>query len=202
MISYSRIKCYTQCPAKYKYKYKLKLAGGATDVVASSRGTLLHSAAEEFILGLSTELPVELQKWEKVLTKLRDEGCQSEVKIEIPEHDIHGTLDTLQVQDTTAEVGDWKSGQVRDYSSQLKFYAMLVFYAKPQVNTVSTRVRYIDKGKSVPGPTYSRKELPAIHAEFKAMIDRMNKDPVCAPNPSSLCAFCPYSKKASGICKW
>jgi hypothetical protein len=58
-ISYSRIKCYTQCPAKYRYKYRLKIKGGETDNTAAYRGTILHLAAEHYILGTSDDLPIE-----------------------------------------------------------------------------------------------------------------------------------------------
>lgn len=202
MHSYSALKLYMQCPARHKYQRILKLPGAEVNRTAADRGSLLHQAAEHYILKKTDDLPSELLKWEKVLNKLREDGTIPEMVIELPEHNLKGILDTVNITGSIAEVADWKSGSERDYSMQLRFYAMLLMLAKPEISEVRTRVRYLDKGKSVIGTTYTRKALSAIKQEFDAMLQRMETDPVRAPNPSSLCAFCPYKKPTGGPCKW
>lgn len=212
-ISYSKLKLYNQCPRRHSYKYIHKLPEPeTTNRTAADRGTLLHEAAEAYIKGETNDLPFELMKWEQVLLKLREDKVLTEVTLLLdadwqPTKDpdkayIKAIIDTLQLGAFEAEVSDWKTGSPRDYSGQLEFYSAVVLATYQNIPQVRTRIRYIDKRKSEPGATHYRKDLPTLRKKIESSISRMEDDKIRAPNPSHLCAFCPYSKRVGGPCKW
>jgi len=213
-ISYSKVSLFTLCASRYRYKYILKLPDqGSGD--AANRGSMLHELLEKYLLQETKTLPAELIKWEKILDKMISDDVKTEVQLAVdinlepcdfdsPDAYFRGIIDTLETRDEGRfmEVGDWKSGKLRDYSSQLKFYVLLIFLCYPKVQRVGTRIRYIDAYKSIPGAMYQRSDMPAILEHFKAISNRMMTSKVFSPNPSSLCKYCPYNKNAGGPCKW
>lgn len=214
--SYSALSRYTGCARRYQYERVLKLAPPQqTENPAAVRGTLIHEMAEHYILGKTQTLPTELKKFERVLANMKVTGCTPEAHLALtanlapcdkdaPEARYHGIIDTVEFVPPakTIILGDWKTGEVRDYSSQLSYYAMLSIPNYPDYDFFKARVRYVDKGKAEDYHTYSRDDLHSLAARWNAVIDRIENDKVFAPNPSTGCAFCPYSKKRGGPCKW
>lgn len=211
-FSYSKISTYTLCPAKYRYKYLLKLQGNDSGT-AAERGTMIHEFAEKYVLRETDDLPSELIRWQKVLDKMREDEILCEVPLAVdsnfvpcdfdsPDAHLRGLLDNLQIKIDFAEIGDWKTGKVRDYSTQMKFYTLLVFLCYPEINRVATRIRFIDHHKSVPGTVFTRKDIPMLIDEWGKIIKRMSDSKIFSPNPSTMCNYCPYNKKSGGPCKW
>jgi hypothetical protein len=212
--SYSNLALYESCAAKHNYQRILGLKP-PEDLThpAAMRGTMLHEACESFIEGKIVELPRELVQFRPVLEKLKAQGAKSEVKLactidmepcayDDPNAYFYGIIDTLEVEGSTAQVGDWKSGKKNDYSSQLAFYTLLQFINNPDIKNIVTRIRYIDLGISEPGLTYSRRDVPILWEKYTKIVERMTSDRIRSPTPNEYCRYCPYSKVQMGICKW
>jgi hypothetical protein len=174
---------------------------------------MLHSLLEKYLLQETTELPAELIKWKKVLDKMISDGVKTEIQLAVDSNlnpcdfdseDVwlRAILDTLEIKGDFAEIGDFKTGKVRDYSSQLKFYSLLVFLCYPEIQRIGTRIRFLDANKSVPGISYARRDIPSLLDHWIKIIDRMTQSKVYSPNPSSLCKYCPYNRNNGGPCKW
>lgn len=212
--SYSHLALYEGCAYKHNLQRILKIQPPeAPDTTASDRGTFLHEACESYINKDIETLPHEIQQFKPVLDKLRAQGAKSEVKLackidmtpceyEDPEAFFYGVIDTLEISVLIAQVGDWKSGKRRDYSSQLSFYAMLTLINFPQLKTVMTRIRYLDLGLSEAGSEYTRRDLDTLFAKWKLTVERMTKDKIRSPTPGDHCRWCPYNAKKMGVCKW
>lgn len=211
--SYSRISRYLGCPRRYQYERILKLVpANPPSTTAADRGTLLHSMAEQYIKNEVATLPTELIKFQRVLSNMQETGCIPEAKLAIndkmepveydsPDVKFFGIIDTIEFQPSTLILGDWKSGQVRDYSPQLSFYGMLGGIHYKDHGTIKLRARFIDQGRTVEYP-FSRSDIELTFMKYSQHVEMIEKDLVFAPNPSAACAFCPYSKKRGGPCKW
>lgn len=212
--SYSNLALYTACAARHHYERGLKLK--PLEQVASpaaDRGILLHKACEDFIAGEITTLPHDLHRFLPILERLKATGAKSEIHLasdknqnpvsyDSPDAYFYGIIDTLELSNIVAMVGDWKSGKARDYNPQLAFYTMLVLINYPEIQTVKTRIRYIDLGLSSNCLEYTRKDLQHLWDNTMALVERMNRDRIHAPTPGDHCIWCPYSKRKMNVCKW
>jgi hypothetical protein len=205
---------YAACAARHHYERGLKLKPLEPVVSpAADRGILLHKACEEFIAGEITELPNDLVRFRPILERLKTSGAKSEVKLasninmepvpyDSPDAYFYGIIDTLEFAIKSAMVGDWKSGKARDYNPQLAFYTMLTFINYPEIESVKTRIRYIDLGLSTNCLDYTRGDLQRLWDNAMILVTRMNKDRIHAPTPGDYCIWCPYSKRKMNVCKW
>lgn len=213
-FSYSNLSLYAACAQRHYFERVLAIKPlEQSTSPAAERGVLLHKMCEDYTNNLIQELPPELARWRPVLDKLRNSNTKSELKLAVsinmepvpydsPDAFFYGVIDTLELADWMACVGDWKSGKERDYTQQLKFYTMLVLINFPQLRTIKTRIRYIDLGVSASGPEFGRANLDSLWAEFQELATRAVSDHIHAPTPNVHCTWCPYSKKAMAICKW
>ena len=213
-FSYSNLSSYNSCPQRHHFERGLNIKPlDESPHPAALRGVELHRACEEYTLGTIDILPNELLRFRPILDKLKASGARAEVKYAVdkdckpvpydsPDAYFYGIIDTLELSAAIGCVGDWKSGKERDYSQQLKFYAMLVLANHPELAVCRSRIRYIDLGLSSSGAEYGRANVPTIFAEFNALAERAVNDHIRAPRPSDLCVWCPYSKRKMNICKW
>ena len=212
--SYSHLALYDGCAFKHNLQRILEVhPAEPQDTKAADRGTMLHEACEAYITGEVEIIPTEIAQFKPVLDKLRKSGAKCEVRLactedmqpceyDDPDAFFYGVIDTLELGELVMQVGDWKSGKKRDYSSQLSFYAMLVLINYPKVKTVMTRIRYLDLAVSTPGFEHGRRGLPALFDKWKLTVSRMVKDKIRSPTPGDHCKWCPYNAKKMGICKW
>lgn len=216
--SFSALKLYNQCALKYRIERIMKMTppADAVNATAANRGSLLHEVLEGYILGTVDQLPIELLRFKSELDRLKlSSATTPELKVAVdadrnpvdfdsPDALFRGVIDviTLEPGRRRAHIRDWKSGKIRVYDDQLRFYAMLALCAYPDIDRVDTDIGFIDAGKLSKGPVVVRAELEPLWQYQLRLLDIIARDRVYAPNPSSLCAFCPWQKKKGGPCKF
>lgn len=216
--SFSALKLYGQCALKYRIERIMKLTPPADAVnnTAANRGSLLHEVLEGYILGKVEQLPVELLRFKTELDRLKlcsrttpelelaVDKHRNPVDFDSPDALFRGVIDVFTPEPgrKRAHVRDWKSGKIRVYDDQLRFYAMLALCAYPDIDRVDTDIGFVDVGKLSKGPSVLRTELDGLWQYQLRQLDIIARDRVYAPNPSSLCAFCPWQKKKGGPCKF
>ena len=179
-LSNSGIKTYQECPYKYKLtriEHRQEPAGPAAD-----RGKNIHYAFEQALEALPM-LPPEHSGWYSYIEELSKLKAKSEVEFAFT-HDwqacgfkddnawIRGIFDVIYFVDDKAHVLDWKTGKERDYSDQLKLYALAILTCYPHVNSVTTEICFIDLNKQAQGVTYLRSQFTDLQSWLNNKIGR------------------------------
>lgn len=103
-------------------------------------------------------------------------------------------------------ITDWKTGKFRedqnaDYLAQLKLYALgaLLMPRYAHIKEIRPRLAYLDLGfcfdgsdkdKGKPAIVYTRKDLPALKAEWEKLVTPMLSDQAFPPRPNKFCNWC------------
>jgi CRISPR/Cas system-associated exonuclease Cas4 (RecB family) len=210
--SYSKLGAYEQCPAKKKYRYDDKVEVTVEKHPAAFRGTHMHDELEEHLGGEQLTMPDWIKPHQPYLEHLI--RGEREIKlwldpdwqpIEEEERDLVAILDVLVVDETTAQVVDYKSG--KRYSShveQLELYCLATLCYYPDIERVEGRCYYLDEKPGSWGkPVFlDRSHIPAVSKRWDDRVTMMNVDTECAPRPGWLCKYCDYRKSGSGPCSF
>lgn len=209
--SYSAIKLYEQCAAKYKFNRLDKLPDPSGP--AAERGKLIHAEIEAMLKG---GLELGCDEIGYLLPKIdiwKEQGAQSEMPFAInkdwkevewadPSCMIRGIIDLYIEDHETAIVLDFKTGKERDYTDQVAVYSAVILATKPHIQIVKPCIEFIDTQKFVTYNDIHRKDLTYLKQSLEGRIKLIDRDTIYAPNPSGLCRFCTYRKDNGGPCKW
>ena len=120
------------------------------------------------------------------------------VKWRAPDAWCRGVIDVGLLGTESAFLGDWKTGNRKPDSDQLKLFAVMAFAAYPYLQQVTTAFIWTKENK-LDADSFTRDQVPEIWAEFIPRVDRMvmaiaeDKWPA---KPSGLCGkWCPVTKK-------
>lgn len=210
--SASRLKTYESCAAKYSYRYVEKRPQGESSPQAA-RGSNIHAAIEAAVKS-GGDIPEEAGHL--VSTYLR--GLRFSKAVALSEFDLkldrqwkqviagdywyHGILDLLVLDDTKANVDDWKTGKMyKEHDDDKELYAIAVMSAYEHVEEVLTQYHYIDQGKMVPKVFYRHHVEPAKERWTRRVL-KMENESDFIPSPGYLCRYCPYSKAKGGPCRF
>lgn len=204
--SYSSIKLYENCPYRYFRQRVLK------DVVdeggeASKHGERIHAFLEHRLKS-NNLLPQEIAHYEPLCQSVERlaEGGDLHIEHELVltenltptgwwEADawLRSKLDILVINDTIANVMDWKTGKRNADQFQMQLFAAQVFQHFPDVQTVRTSLVWL-KTMEMDTETYYRAQMNELWADTMKRIQRIYKSlehdnwPM---KPSGLCRFCP-----------
>jgi len=204
--SYSSIKLYENCPYRYFRQRVLK------DVVdeggeASKHGERVHAYLEHRLKS-NNLLPQEIAHYEPLCQSVERlaEGGDLHIEHEMVltenltptgwwETDawLRSKLDILVINDTIANVMDWKTGKRNLDQFQMQLFAAQVFQHFPDVQTVRTSLVWL-KTMEMDTETYYRAQTNDLWADVMKRIQRIYKSlehdnwPM---KPSGLCRFCP-----------
>ena len=204
--SYSSIKLYENCPYRYFRQRVLK------DVVdeggeASKHGERIHAYLEHRLKS-NNLLPQEIAHYESLCQSVERlaEGGDLHIEHEMVltenltptgwwETDawLRSKLDILVINDTIANVMDWKTGKRNLDQFQMQLFAAQVFQHFPDVQTVRTSLVWL-KTMEMDTETYYRAQTNDLWADVMKRIQRIYKSlehdnwPM---KPSGLCRFCP-----------
>lgn len=209
--SYSALKMYEQCPAKYKFIRidKLQEPSGP----AAERGKLIHAEIEAVLKG---QLELVCDELEYLLPKMdewKQKNAQSELEFAVDNNwnavDFHdgsamfrGIIDLYYEQGNTAVVLDFKTGKERDYLDQVRAYAAVILATKPHIHQVTPMIEFIDLQKSTEYMTFYTRDIEAMKADLNGRMNIISFDKFFSANPSGLCKFCHFRKDNGGPCKW
>lgn len=210
-FSFSRLKTYDQCPAKYKFAYIDKIPQPSGP--AAERGKMIHAEIEELVKG---GLPLFSEITEYLEPKIldwRNKDAQAEMEFAVdkkwnevpydsPDAMFRGVIDLYYEQDNVATVLDHKTGKERDYTDQLIAYATVIFSIKPHIDNILPVIEFIDKKKTVNYKPFDNKALRTMQMDLEFQFLRIEQDTIFAPNPGYLCNYCHYRKNNGGPCKW
>lgn len=210
-FSFSRLKLYGQCPAKYKFIHIDKLPQGPAP--AAERGKMIHAEIEEVLKGglplLSQEiayLEPKLLEWQRLNAQPEMEFAVdkdwNQVEFDAKEAHFRGVIDLYYEEQTIATVLDHKTGKERDYFDQLSAYATVIFSIKPNIQFISPVIEFIDKKKTVKYDPIPRERMKSMQVDLGFQFMAIENDTIFAPNPSYLCNYCDYRKNNGGPCKW
>ncbi len=215
--SFSKLKTYENCAARYKFKYIDKLPDSPPGP-AAQRGLDKHGEIEKYIQGYgSWELPPGPESIHGVLDKLRasnDGWRAAEFKVgydnewnavgyKVAATWVRGVLDAVWHDKKTdeIEVYEWKTGKPSDeHAEQRQLYAMFSLQWWKVEQTSVTTV-YLDE--TAPNQRLKMKAtaLPRRQEEWNNRIIRLERDEHFAPNPGWKCRWCAYSRNAGGPCR-
>lgn len=212
--SYSRFTTYDKCPAKAKYLYidKIKDKGNAN----MSRGTIIHSKAEQLVKGNITGMPKELENFKDELQYLKILYKKGMVFVErdlavTKDWDpttyddwnnvwLRGKSDVVVIEDTVATDVDYKTGKKYDsHFEQGELYAIGSFCHFPQIKSVDVEFWYIDSGE-VEGASYNKKDLNKLKKKWEKKTRPMLTDKEFKPKPGYACQWCNFAASKGGPC--
>lgn len=216
--SFSKLKTYENCAARYRYKYVDKLPDSPPGP-AAQRGIDKHNEIEQYIKGYqSWEVPPGPEALYPTLDKMRfalDGWRAAEFKVgydsewyaagyKSPNTWVRGVLDAVWHDRKTdvIEIYEWKTGKPSDeHAEQRQLYAMFGLLWWKGVPEVSVTTVYLDE--TGPNKRLKMKDtaLPRLQEEWNKRVVRMEKDEHFAPNPSWKCRWCSYSRDNGGPCK-
>lgn len=207
--SYSQLTGFETCPRRF---YILNVAKLVREPQSEELkwGNRVHKGLEERI-ARNVPLSVDLQAYEPLAAKIMSkQGTKyAERKLAIssaykptewmaPNVWARAIMDVSVVNGDKMFVGDWKTGNPKPDSAQLKMSAAMAFHHHPDVQTVTTAFVWI-KTNEVTAETFTRENIPEIWQEFAPRVERLkiakaeNKFP---PRPSGLCRkWCPVGEK-------
>lgn len=217
--SYSRLKCWLQCPLKAKLLYIDKLSEPESPQMLA--GHVAHKQAEDYLNGKLTELPKDLEKFRVDYEGLRQHGRDNASSV-FPEYAAAFREDlsqcgwfakdawlrvrfdvlVLNAAERHAVIIDLKTGQQRQEDrDQLSLFAFAAFLLFPEVDEVQTELWYSKNGGLVP-MTYRRDGFIALRDQWLKKSAPMLADEEFLPTPNGLCGWCFARASNGGPCKF
>lgn len=210
-LSYSRVSCFKQCPAKFEHLYVNK---SVTDEGNEHTfyGTRVHESLEKYArTGDVNELTNETREWKSLVDNiLKQEGekyyeYQMAINPACSPVDwfssdvwFRGVADVLVINGNKATVLDWKTGKQRDDFTQLMIFASMVMFHFPEVDEVVCGFVWL-KPRTITKAIYNRNNLHHMWGQLTTQLDKIQECVdmgVFTAKTSPLCNWCP----AKNIC--
>jgi len=214
--SFSALKLYEECPARYKYEKLDKLPVPENPNMA--RGLKIHKKAEDYLLGDDPDaIPPELEEFDGRFQELH--ALRPMVEQEwaftdkwkptgwfAPDTWLRVKTDAAVLHDTHdfLDIIDHKTGKkYGENVDQVELFALAGFCMFPGVKEIDTHLWYLDSGDEQTDEFVRDKE--AIAETKKEWEDRaapMFNDEDFLPRPTSKCRWCPFQRQKGGPCKY
>lgn len=220
--SFSALMDYEGCP--YRIKLKANKAERYEEP-EENRGNIVHSAAEDFVIGKRPDLIKELNKFAEKFEDERQLYTEGKLAVEDEwgfdrqwrpaswkEATLRMKLDEFQWNqgDEICTIIDHKTGkkwgnEVK-HTQQGQLYMVGTFMRYPEIQSIDVRFRYLDENKETSKVYYRDEKFDRYFERFNARAEKMLSDDSPRPKPSRHnCRFCPYSPnpgKGSGACPY
>lgn len=230
-LSWSRLSDYQQCPRKFKLKYIDKnplFKEDGTKSIHLVRGSNVHKALENYVVAktdpynqyvpeVSSLAEVErtkpwidnfLNNYDQVLPETQIAVNRNWERVEwfSSEAYYRAILDLIALRPEDIFIGDYKTGQFRDYDppdgkGQLHLAAAITLALWPTVPKVKVAYAYVDHKRVIDKDFTQEDRLPLI-SHFDAQSKIVNSDEEFRPKVNEWCkycvatkALCPYSRK-------
>lgn len=219
LLSFSKWALYNRCPAWWHYE--VTIGSKQPPGPAAARGLEIHNSIENYINKHSGPMPTGLlheavkPDYADVFEEFRmhengDVYAEKKVSItldgkrRVSEKDgFLGYLDAVRLcNDNTLHIGEWKSGKPKDdHRYQRELYALfgLVTWRPTQV-TVTTH--YVEATAPSAALTVKESAIDKLLARWQLRYEMVQEDTKWAPAPGFYCAWCPFSARNGGPCKF
>lgn len=208
--SYSRLNGHKTCPKKLFLvnlsKQVKEPPSAILDRGSQVHATLAHAAADAHA-SMPSEFPIAV----KQIERLRAEGfeiyAEREFAIDANRRPVEWfganvyyrfKLDIVAKHPTRllAEILDWKTGKVRVDQDQMRDYAIAAFLMFPDIETVATRLVFLDAGQVVDS-LYPRSAFTPLWDALETRMQALQAaatagDWPATPNPT--CRWCPVTQ--------
>ena len=203
--SYSVLTSFETCPRRH---YLTKVTKEVSEPQSEQIiwGNKVHKALENRIKH-NTPIPKEMADLEDLAQSVLSVGgkVEAEQKLALDRNFrpvswfdkqvwVRGITDVTLVKGDRVFIGDWKTGNPKPESAQLRLTAAMTFHHKPFVKKIINAFVWI-KTKTLTTEVFTPDDIPAIWQEFAPRVQRLeiamheNKFP---PKPSGLCRkYCP-----------
>lgn len=219
----SRLSAYLECPRKARYKYVDKLSEPSAP--ALERGTLIHSAAENYIANRTSKLHEALRnpKVKSLVAALRKEYKAKRVRVELElafdktwrlvdwfgrDVYVRFKVDVLRLlKKGTGQVIDWKTGRFKNegaaYDPQLNGYATAAL-SSGLVTSATAMLVFTDTGEVVErsAGVLALKDLSKAQKAWDKKAKPMLADRLFKPKPGNACRWCHFSTNKGGPCDY
>jgi RecB family exonuclease len=211
-VSYSGLSLYQKCPSAFYRRYIANedvIKGESSP--AAMRGSALHKAVEEFLLG-ADELPDELEFYEEFFTNLREnQTLRPEAKWqfsheweELPfgsqDGMIRGIMDAALQNGDSAYVYEFKTGKVyAEHMLQRALYGLAGLLLFPMAKECTVFTMYLDHHQHEVS-TYEASSIKAYQWMWKQRAEEVWGNEHYPEKPSWKCKYCPYSQSRGGTC--
>jgi hypothetical protein len=211
--SYSALNKFLNCPMQY---YEVSVTKRFADDTTEENlwGARVHDEIDKLIClgrydmaGAKDLTPAMQQHVARVLEPMTQYGLlMSELKIGLNRRLqpcdwfdnkniwLRAILDILHVHNEVATVCDWKTGKVRADMKQMKLFALVTFWTRPDIEVVNTRLEWL-KYNDCTEVDFDRDDVPMLEASFTGDITRFRQAFVeerFPAKPSGLCKkYCP-----------
>jgi len=230
--SFSRLSIYQECPRRAQLAYINKIqepdrgvgpltAPDGTKEWHNDRGSRIHKLAQDYVEGLISTFPNELQKFKKEIEELQKQYTTGKVITEelwcfdnnwIPcgsndREDIYFRIITditLFHTPQTATVIDYKTG--RKFGNEIKhgqqaqLYQLGAFLRYPDLEEITTEIWYLDQDE-IATMEFTRNQGMRFFKHWDNRMKVMTQDIYFVPTPNmNSCRWCPYKPSRSGDC--
>lgn len=212
--SFSGLSIYEQCPRRIYLQKVDKIPQPSSP--AANRGSQIHDLAEHYVNGeyADDKIPKELAKFELEFKLLRDAYPNGHIELEqewgfdqewstgdweVPHIWLRAKLDVMiHESKTSAVIIDHKTGKKfgneLKHNSQLMLYAICAFQRYPNLEYLTAKLWYLDKGETTE-QSYTRKQAMQFFNRWNARALAMTNCLNFPPTPSkSSCMWCSYGK--------
>lgn len=219
--SYTRYKAWHDCPKQYQAKFVTKTIKDEKSP-AMLRGQKIHEGVAAYIEGKAPLLPGagEMAKFNSLMAQLKfmdpayrliEQQWAFTSKWEPTGWFSKGpvaawlrvVLDVAVLYpDWDAEVIDHKTGKRYDSNEeQNELFALAVFKTEPRVQSVTTRLWYLDDGGETTA-AYHKRDEAALTTKWEKAVAPMAAEEVFAPRPGNQCRYCPLARSNGGDCRF
>jgi hypothetical protein len=208
-LSYSRLSCFKQCPAKFEYLYITKSVQDAGNE-HTRFGERVHKSLQSYgETADPAELTNETVDFKRILDKVLgysgkhyyehkmaiDEDCMP-VDWFSSDAWFRGIADVLIVDGDRATCIDWKTGKKREDMTQLMLFSCMVMFTFPQINTVQSAFVWL-KSEETTTCTVDREAAEKFWVRMQSQFDKVQEAVdvgVFTAKTSALCNWCPANK--------
>ena len=133
------------------------------------------------------------QLWESVAESFPAPLTEVALSAEIAGVTLTGHVDLISVAETTARLGDWKTGRLdSNYTPQLQGYAALALLDNPELTECTATVLWV-RDREIENYTMTRDGLSDWVAEFDQRVARWDG----VYRPGAHCRYCPLSHECN-----
>lgn len=203
--SWTYIESYETCPRQF---YEIRLARNYVEADSPHLlwGKEVHDAMEKRIM-YDVKLPARMVSYEKTAAAVQ--AAPGKVKCELKlgftkdytptgffDKDVYhrGADDVLVVNGHKAMNIDWKTGQPKHKTDQLKLAALRTFVNLPEVNEVLAAYSWLQSGQWT-RQKFTRDDVPAIKEEFERRLDMLRWSEQHNAWPAKPSGLCKKSRK-------
>lgn len=222
-LSWSRLSDYQQCPLKFKLKYIEKsplFKEDGTKSVHLVRGSNVHKALEDYVVAKTDPyneyVPVVSSLKEVESTKPWVDNFINNYNQVLPETQIavnkdwkrvewfssdayyRAILDLIAIRPSDIFIGDYKTGQFRDYDppdgkGQLHLAGAICLALWSEIPSIKVAYAYVDHKKII-DKNFTQDDRAPLIAHFDKQSEIVNADKEMRPTPNEFCKWCPATK--------